>query len=291
MAYRSSYDAPLRTSITPWVARLLTANTAIFIVVLLLSKTSAGDTVIDALMLNRERLVTRPWTVITYAFTHKEFLHFIFNMLGLFFLGPPLEDRWGGRAFLRFYLIAAVGGAIFSLFVPGSVLGASAAINGLLLAWALIWPEAQIYLFGVIPVKVKWLALAAVLMSLFNAAGSGAGDGVAHFAHLGGLVAAFLYLKSPWAPSEWGELPRAAGAKKKKENPVARMLSRKPAAPVAVDASTQSRPARDITPRAERELLDDVDRILDKISAQGLASLTEEERRRLDEVSRRYRTN
>jgi membrane associated rhomboid family serine protease len=290
MAYRSSYDAPLRTSITPWVARLLTANTAIFIVVLLLNQTSAGPAVRDALVLNPAKLLTQPWGVITYAFTHTAFLHFLFNMLGLFFLGPPLEDRWGGRAFLRFYMIAALGGAVFSLFAPNPVLGASAAINGLLLAWALIWPDAQIYLFGVIPVKVKWLALAAILLSLFNAAGSGAGDGVAHFAHLGGLVAAFLYLKSPWAPSEWGELPRAAGAKKK-ENPVARMLGRKPSGAAPADAATKPRPARDITPRAERELLDDVDRILDKISAQGLASLTEEERRRLDEVSRRYRTN
>ena len=290
MAYRSSYDAPMRTALTPWVARLLIANTAVFIVLLLLGQTRFGTPVHDALVLNPSRLLTQPWTIVTYAFTHTAVLHFLFNMLGLFFLGPPLEDRWGGRAFLRFYLVAALGGAVFSLFLPGSVLGASAAINGLLLAWALIWPDAQIFLFGVIPVKVKWLALATVVLSLVNAAGSGAGDGVAHFAHLGGLVAAFIYLKSPWAPSEWGELPRAASSRKK-ENPIARLMGRQRSGPAPVAASAPDRPTPNITPRAERELLDDVDRILDKISAQGLASLSDEERRRLDEVSRRYRTN
>ena len=291
MAYRSSYDSPFRSSVTPWVAKLLIANTAIFIVQLLLGKTSAGGVVLDYLVLDRDRLLTRPWTVVTYAFTHAEVLHYLFNMVGLFFLGPPLEDRWGGRAFLRFYLVAALGGAIFSLFVSGSVLGASAAVNGLLLAWALIWPDAQIYLFGVIPVKVKYLAIGLAVISLLNSAGSGPGDGVAHLAHLGGFVAAILYLKSPWAPSEWGEVPARPSKRKKKENALAAWVGKKRSGPQPV-ASTPvtphpSAPAH----RAERELLDDVDRILDTISAQGLGSLTDDERKRLDEVSRRYRTN
>ncbi|HEX8675120.1 MAG TPA: rhomboid family intramembrane serine protease [Longimicrobium sp.] len=273
------------------MAKLLIANTAIFIVLLLLDKTSAGGVVEAYLMLNREHLLTRPWTLVTYAFTHTKPFHYLFNMVGLFFLGPPLEDRWGGRAFLRFYLVAALGGAIFSLFVPGSVLGASAAVNGLLLAWALIWPDAQIYLFGIIPVKVKYLAIGLAVISLLNSAGSGGDEGVAHLAHLGGFVASLLYLKSPWAPSEWGEVPARPSKRRKKENALAAWVGKKRSGPQPV-ASTPvtphpSAPAH----RAERELLDDVDRILDKISAQGLGSLTDDERKRLDEVSRRYRTN
>ena len=289
MAYGSSYDSPFRSSVTPWVARFLVANTAVFLVVLLLGRTTLGPSILDFLWLDPQRLLVRPWTPITYAFTHAEVFHYLFNMLGLFFLGPPLEDRWGGKAFVRFYLVAALGGALFSLFLPGRVLGASGAINGLLLAWALIWPNAQIYLFGVIPVKVKWLALGSVVLSLMNAAGGG-GGGVAHFAHLGGFVAAFLYLKSPWAPSEWGDVPAKRGAKKKSNALVAWVGKRRSGPqPVASTPITPhpSSPAR----RSERELLDDVDRILDKISAQGLGSLTEDERRRLDEVSKRYRTN
>ena len=290
MAYRSSYDAPFRSSVTPWVARFLFANTAVFLVALLLGRTSLGPTVLDLLILDRDRLLVRPWTPITYAFTHAEVLHFLFNMLGLFFLGPPLEDRWGGRAFVRFYLVAALGGAIFSLFIPGGVLGASAAINGLLLAWALIWPEAQVYFFGVIPIKVKWIALGSVVLSLMNAAGGG-GGGVAHLAHLGGFAAAFLYLKSPWAPSDWGEVPARAGAKKKKKNPIAAWVGKKRSAAQPAPTATVTPHPSSPTRRSERDLLDDVDRILDKISAQGLGSLTDDERRRLDEVSRRYRTN
>ncbi|MBD0320071.1 MAG: rhomboid family intramembrane serine protease [Gemmatimonadetes bacterium] len=290
MAYGSSYDSPFRSSVTPWVARLLVANTAVFLVVLLLSRTTLGPAILDFLWLDRDRLLVRPWTPITYAFTHMEVFHYLFNMLGLFFLGPPLEDRWGGKAFIRFYLVAALGGAVLSLFLPGRVLGASGAVNGLLLAWALIWPNAQIYLFGVIPVKVKGRARGSVVLSLMTAAGGG-GGGVAHFAHLGGFLAAFLYLKSPWAPSEWGEVPARPSKRRKKENALAAWVGKKRSGPQPV-ASTPvtphpSSPAR----RSERELLDDVDRILDKISAQGLGSLTDDERKRLDEVSRRYRTN
>ena len=284
MAYRSSYDSPARGSITPWVARLLIANTAIFLVVLLLSQTRAGGVVLDFLWLDRLRVLVRPWTLFTYAFTHAQPIHFLFNMLGLYFLGPPLEERWGGSAFVRFYLVAALGGAIFSLFLPGQVLGASAAINGLLMAWALIWPDVEIHLFGVIPVKVKWLALGYAVLSVLGTAGSG-GDGTAHFAHLGGFVAGFLYLKSPWAPREWGEVPTRSGARKKAGALSAWVGKKRPAAPATVTPHPSS------APRAERELLDDVDRILDKISAQGLGSLTDDERRRLDEVSKRYRTN
>lgn len=279
----------MRSSITPWVARLLIANTAVFLVVLLLSQTSAGRPVLDYLWLDRELVLTRPWTLLTYAFTHSAPLHYLFNMLGLYFLGPPLEDRWGARAFLRFYLLAALGGAVFSLFLPGQVLGASAAINGLLMAWALIWPDAQIYLFGVVPVKVKWLVLGYGVLTILGAAGSG-GDGTAHYAHLGGFVVAFLFLKSPWAPSEWGSVPSRTGAKKKANALTAWVGKKRGAAqptPSATITPHPSSPAR----RSERELLDDVDRILDKISAQGLGSLTEDERKRLDEVSRRYRTN
>jgi membrane associated rhomboid family serine protease len=271
------------------VARLLIANTAIFLVVLLLTPAKAAGPVLDLLWLDSAKVMVRPWTMITYALTHAAPIHFLFNMLGLYFLGPPLENRWGGRAFVRFYAIAALGGAIFSLFLSGQVLGASAAINGLLLAWALIWPNLEIHLFGVIPVKVKWLALGYAVLSLLGTAGSG-GDGTAHYAHLGGFVAAFLYLKSPWAPSEWGEVPAKRGAKKK-SNALVAWVGKKRSGPQPV-ASTPvtphpSGPAR----RNERELLDDVDRILDKISAQGLGSLTDDERKRLDEVSKRYRTN
>jgi membrane associated rhomboid family serine protease len=289
MAYRSTYDeSPFRGSVTPWVAKFLMANTGIFLVMLLLGRTSLGPMIADFLVLDRDRLLVRPWTPVTYAFTHAEVLHFLFNMLGLYFLGPPLEERWGGRGFIKFYVVAALGGAVFELFTGGKVLGASAAINGLLLAWALIWPETQILFFGIIPIKVKWLALGSAVFSLMNAAGGG-GGGVAHLAHLGGFVSAFLYLKSPWAPDAWGNVPSRAKPKKKASALTAWMGKRRAEAQPAASATVTPHPSSSRS--AERELLDDVDRILDKISAQGMSSLTDDERRRLDEVSRRRRTN
>ena len=68
----------------------------------------------------------QPWTLLTYAFVHAGLGHIFFNMLVLFFFGPPLEERWGSREFLKFYLVAAAGGALLALLVPGPVVGASA---------------------------------------------------------------------------------------------------------------------------------------------------------------------
>jgi membrane associated rhomboid family serine protease len=287
----SSFDSPFRSSVTKWVRLLLIANTALFVAVFLVPPLRAAALQWLAL-LPRETLY-RPWTVLTYAFMHAGLGHWFFNMLALFFFGPRLEDRWGGRDFVKFYLIAAAGGALFS-FVSWNipVIGASAAVNGLLMAWAVYWPDEEIMFFGIFPMKIKWLVLVMAFLSTLMALGGGGGDGVAHLAHLGGFVTALAYLKSPWAPRGWGDLPSKprSSAKKpsralvpwqgKKEEAAAR-----PAAP----AATAAAPRR--SARAERDLLDDVDRILDKISAQGLESLTPEERARLDEVSRRYRTN
>jgi membrane associated rhomboid family serine protease len=245
------------------------------------------------------RFVTRPWTVLTYAFVHVGIGHILGNLLTLFFFGPPLEDRWGSRGFLKFYLVAAGGAALFSaLFYfwdPANwIIGASGATFGLMLAFAMIWPDMLIHVWGIFPIKAKWLVGIMGFVQLLLAA-DGSGGQVAVLAHLGGMLTAYLYLKSPWAPHAWGDVPRSARKPQQKRGGVALVpwSGKKQAAAAAQTATvTQARPAAARKGKSnERELLDDVDRILDKISAQGLGSLTEEERKRLDEVSRRYRTN
>jgi hypothetical protein len=120
--------------------------------------------------------------------------------------------------------------------------------------------------------------------------------GTAVLAHLGGMLAGFLLLKSRWAPPAWGEVPSyvSRGSTSRRGTALVPWAPRKAEAPRApAGIATAARPAagKKKAASAERELLDDVDRILDKISSQGLASLTDDERQRLDEVSRRYRTN
>ncbi|HEX5726436.1 MAG TPA: rhomboid family intramembrane serine protease [Longimicrobiaceae bacterium] len=294
--YGSSFGYSFRSSVTRWVRLLLIANAAVFLAFFLVGlipplREAARFAYVN-LALSAGRVLFRPWTVVTYAFLHSGFFHFFFNMLGLFFFGPRLEDRWGSRAFLRFYLIAAAGGALFSLIDPGGfVVGASAAVNGLLLAWALYWPDEEVMFWGIFPIKIKWLVVGMGVVSVMSAAGgTQGGDGIAHLAHIGGFVTAFLYLKSRWAPPAWGELPARRKPKRQRAVVPWKGAARKEqhAAPVAPGPGSASAPR---SARNERDLLDDVDRILDKISAQGLGSLTPEERARLDEVSRRYRTN
>lgn len=289
MAYRGyRFENPFGMTLTPWVKRLLIANTAVGVVAVLLSLAGAGGAVWGALAFEPAEILSRPWSPLTYMFVHADFWHFFFNMLVLFFFGPPLEERWGSTEFLKFYLVAGVGGALLSLLQPhASVGGASAAVYGVMLAYAMIWPDNPVYIWGVFPVKVKWLVLALAGFSIIGALGS-YGSGVAHWAHLGGFATAFLYLKSPWAPSAWGPAP-GYGKKKKAGTGIALpWKGKKKAAPAPkpkVPAATAVRP------QEEQKLLDDVDRILEKISARGLGSLTEEERKRLDEVSKRYRSN
>jgi membrane associated rhomboid family serine protease len=299
MAYRDTYGGFGGMSITPWVKRLLIANAAVFVVAFVLVRVLGYTWFLDWVAFGPTRFVTRPWTVLTYAFVHVGIGHILGNLLTLFFFGPPLEDRWGSRGFLRFYLVAAGGAALFSaLFYfwdPANwIIGASGATFGMMLAFAMIWPDMPIHVWGIFPIKAKWLVGIMGFIQLLLAA-DGSGGQVAVLAHLGGMLTAFLYLKSPWAPHAWGDVPRSTRKPQQKRGGVALVPwgGKKQAAAAAQTATvTQARPAAARKGKSsERELLDDVDRILDKISAQGLGSLTEEERKRLDEVSRRYRTN
>lgn len=268
--------------LTPWVKRLLIANVAVFFALWLAKVTGlpvAG--LVGLLELRPASVLWRPWTLLTYMFVHADFWHLFFNMLALFFFGPPLEERWGSREFLKYYAICGLGGAALSfLFASGSaIVGASAAVYGVMLAFAMNWPDAPIYIWGIFPIKAKWLVAILVALSFMSAVG-GARDGVAHFAHLGGFAAGFLYLKLDWRPSyglaRW----------KKMLNRQRHRLK------VIPGDRARPRPADTRVRRREDErLLDEVDRVLDKISKAGLASLTAEERRLLDEVSRRYRQN
>jgi len=277
MRYATYYRNPLSFSLTPWVKRLLLANAVAFLV-----------TVVDRDLFFRwfafapSEFLTRPWGAVTYMFLHGDFWHLFVNMLVLFFFGPPLESRWGSREFVKYYFLCGLGGVALSfVFAPYWIVGASAAIYGLMLAFALNWPEAPIYIWGIFPVKAKWLVGFLFAVSLMSAFG-GADGGIAHFAHLGGIVTGFLYLKSDWRP----DLPRRA----KRRGSVERRLAIVPRdEPRGEARSAESRPAD--RPGREDTLLDEVDRILDKISATGIASLTDAERGTLDEVSRRHRSN
>ena len=265
---------------TPMVKRLLIANVVVFAVTLVVPRAFMHDW----FAFQPQRIIYRPWGPFTYMFLHGDLMHLVGNMLFLFFFGPPIEGRWGEKEFLKFYVICGLGGVALSvLFMPSSIIGASAAVYGVMLAFAMNWPNAPIYVFGIFPVLAKYLVAFLGVLALLGAQGSATGGagGVAHFAHLGGLLAAWIYLKADWRTSAPLE-----GFKKAKKK---RRLAIVPGEEGAAEEQAARRPSRKV--REEAALYDQVDAVLDKISAEGMSALTPAELELLDEVSRKHRTN
>jgi rhomboid family protein len=256
---------------TPWVRRLLIANVAMFFL------TTFAPSVYGLLMLYPPALLGRPWTLVTYMFLHAGLVHLLFNMIGLFFFGPRLESRLGSKGFLWLYFVSGVGGGIFSLIFArdAAVVGASAAIYGVLLGFALYWPRARIYIYGIIPVEAWLLVTLFVLGSLYAGVNPSSGSQTAHFAHLGGIAFAFLFLKG-W---DW---QKGAGRRafQKKMTPAATPTG------FGGDRLALAR-WKGISVDALHELnRGEVLRLLGKAEREGPGSLTRPERDFLDRMSR-----
>ncbi|MDH3296695.1 MAG: rhomboid family intramembrane serine protease, partial [Gemmatimonadota bacterium] len=264
---------------TPWVKRLLIANFGIYLLMGL--GLLPGRTMVDVFGFSVATVLTRPWSPITYMFVHGGFMHVLFNMLAVFFFGPPLERAMGGRSFLRFYLVCGVGAALASLLLirligTPTVIGASGAVFGVMLAFAWRWPDAPIYVWAILPVKAKYMVGILGVGALWATMQTGrSGGGVAHWAHLGGLATAFVYLKyGNSIAARWRRFRRPG---------------------VTADGSAVSHSIgitrrRKPSGRGSGDDLDEVDRILDKIREQGLEALSATEREFLDTMSQRYRS-
>ncbi len=147
------------------------------------------------------------WQPVTYLFVHGGTMHILFNMLALWMFGVELERLWGTRFFLRFYAITGLGAAATTLAwsvlpLPGAAqiyygvtIGASGAIYGLLLAFALHYPDRPILMFLLFPIPAKYFVILMGVLTFMASVGAGGGGSVAHTAHLGGLVVGYLYLR------------------------------------------------------------------------------------------------
>ncbi|MGH7547274.1 MAG: rhomboid family intramembrane serine protease, partial [Gemmatimonadales bacterium] len=182
---------------TPWVWRLLVANLVVFLLQMTIFVNQGFLATFGFVPL---RAMAQPWTFLTYMFLHVGPLHLGFNLLALFVFGSAVEERMGSGPFLGYYLLCGLGGAALSYLlmqfreVP-LVVGASAAVYGVLLAFAWAWPDRPIYVFPLPePIPAKWLVTFAAAISLVLALVP-TDDKVAHLAHLGGFGTGFLYLK------------------------------------------------------------------------------------------------
>jgi membrane associated rhomboid family serine protease len=175
---------------TPWVLRLLLANLILFLVA------PPGSVPFRLLMFVPVEILSRPWGIFTYMFLHGGFMHILFNMIGLYFFGPRLESRIGSRDFIRLYILAGLVGALLSFaFEPrAAIVGASGAVFGVLYGFAHYWPHERIYIWAVLPVPSRVMVVGLAAISIYFGL-SGAGAGIAHFAHLGGFAGGWLYLR------------------------------------------------------------------------------------------------
>ncbi|GAB3007070.1 rhomboid family intramembrane serine protease [Niabella terrae] len=149
----------------------------------------------------------RPWQIVTHMFAHAPsgslmFFHILFNMFTLWMFGRILENVWGSKRFLIFYMICGLGAAAAHLamqYLLGDdtlAIGASGAVFGVLVAFALTFPNTELYLMFIpVPVKAKWAILGLIALDLFGGVSRYSGDNVAHYAHLGGALTGFILLK------------------------------------------------------------------------------------------------
>lgn len=137
-----------------------------------------------------------PWQMVTYMFLHGNFNHLFFNLFALWIFGQQLENQWGTRRFVTYYFLCGIGAALFHLVLaPSPVLGASGGVFGILLAFGMLFPNREIFLlFPPIPIKAKYLVIGYGAFELLNGVLS-LSTGVAHFAHLGGMVAGYVLIR------------------------------------------------------------------------------------------------
>jgi rhomboid-like protein len=225
-AYRQSPFANL----TPVVKNLLIINLICFLPYILLSDSGYNGVVDNFGLFYFNSPHFKVWQILTYMFLHGGWQHIIFNMLALFMFGPILEYAIGSPRFFNLYFICGIGAAVFQMIVQaievhsmtgsfavynndianlapatieklqgiysGPVIGASGAIFGVVVAFALLYPDMELMiLFIPVPIKAKYLIPVYIVIELISGFGQFSGDNVAHFAHLGGALVGFIMIK------------------------------------------------------------------------------------------------
>ena len=211
------------------------------------------------------------WQPATYLFLHGGVFHWLFNMFILWMFGRELEVRWGTVYFLRYFFICGIGAALCVITLsPGTpipTIGASGAIFGILAAFAMVFPNAVLYLYFVVPVKA-WQAAALFALIEFFAGLEGGGSGLGRFAHLGGMATGYLYLRFA------GSFALRMG------RPIRRLRERFGRLP----GSGTKRPV--VFHEVTEQMVKEVDRILEKILRDGVGSLTPKEKEIMDRYSK-----
>ena len=238
--------------------------------------------------------ITRPWTLITYFFTHEGFLHIIFNMLNLYWFGQILREYLGEKKLLSLYILGGIAGGILYLlsynFIPyfadraaySMMIGASASVLAIVVGAATLLPNFSFNLILIGPVKIKYIAAFLVLLSISGAVGDNAGGNIAH---IGGAVLGWVFIKQLQSGNDLGRPVHAVIGF------FSRLFSRRPKLKVTHRNTGSSTAAPKGSSSAfgvsGKPSQNEIDRILDKISSSGYESLSKEEKQKLFQASQK----
>ena len=266
------------------------------------------------------------WTPVTYLFVHAGLGPLLVNAYCLYLFGPRLERQWGTapageasrpaswtttgggapRRFAGFYLLCALGGVAFQLlfFRSGVLAGSSAAVFGIMTAYVMQWPDDEVMFLFVFPVRARALVVGLLVFSIVMGvtgadAGAATGANIGYFAHLGGVFAAYVYMRMASSSPNMDQVrQRVANLPEADEPPraIPRNPPRRERADEVDDVVAKSKAtiakrvvAASPSPRRFEARADELDRVLDKISQHGIDSLTSDERNVLEEMSKRLR--
>jgi len=268
------------------------------------------------------------WSPVTYMFVHAGLTPLLVNAYALYLFAPRVERQWGAggafatgnpdaprtvswgstsRRFAGFYLLCGLGGVACQLlfFRSGTLIGASAAVFGVMTAYAMQWPDDEVMFLFVFPVRARSLMVGLLVFNVVmgvagaDGAGAAAGTNLAYFAHLGGVFAAYVYMRMATTSPNMDQVrQRVANLPEADEPPraIPRNPPRRERADEVDDVVAKSKAtiakrvvAASPSPRRGEPRADELDRLLDKISEHGIDSLTSDERSVLEEMSKRFR--
>jgi len=222
------------------------------------------------------------WQVFTYMFLHGGWLHIIFNLIALWMFAGELEQVWGKKQFLRYYLYSGIGAGIFialmnyfvftNYHINPVTIGASGAIYAILLAYGLTWPNREVLLYFLFPVKMKYLVIVFGLIEFFGTLSSAAGTGgnISHVGHLGGLISGFIFIMYRT------KFSTGKKASTKNINPLNTSLKK----------IRLKKKKKEIETRIKAKEI--IDELLEKIAKSGMSSLSPDEKKRLEWARKHY---
>ena len=283
-----------------YLTRLIYINAGVFILVKLLSVIFTYILGISNIWISYielpvffQTLIRQPWSIITYMFMHHDFIHLIFNLLTLYWFGKIFTEYFSQKQLVGLYFLGGIGGALFYIlaynFIPvlkaniffSYLIGASASVMAIIFALVKYIPNEEIHLALIGPVKLKYLGLAMLVLDIIGTTSVNAGGSISH---IGGAITGYLFAAS------------MIKSGKDITDPINRIISsindffkrnKKPKFTVHTNTSKTDEEWNMENQNRKRENNEEIDKILDKIRKSGYTNLTDEEKKRLFDLSKK----